>query len=182
VANRLAISGDARGVVIAGSKAEGIATEKVSDLSPGSKPPGANPYEGLLYFEEADGIRFFGREKVTGALYARLTALLEIDTDRPRILPVLGPSGCGKSSLVRAGLVPRLARERAARLVEPRVLVLTPGSHPLEALARALARLTTRHAAPLAETDEFLGILSNTNRTDGCAGSSTLSPAWNPHG
>jgi tetratricopeptide (TPR) repeat protein len=176
VANRLAISGDARGVVIAGSnnkvyvykeRAEGIATEKVSDLSPGSKPPGANPYKGLLYFEEADGIRFFGREKLTGELYARLIALLETDTDRPRILPVLGPSGCGKSSLVRAGLVPRLARERAARLVEPRVLVLTPGSHPLEALARALARLTTRHAAPLAETDEFLGILSNTTRTDG---------------
>jgi tetratricopeptide (TPR) repeat protein len=176
VANRLAISGDARGVVIAGSnnkvyvyeeRAEGIATEKVSDLSPGSKPPGANPYKGLLYFEEADGIRFFGREKLTGELYARLTALLETDTDRARILPVLGPSGCGKSSLVRAGLVPRLARERAARLVEPRVLVLTPGSHPLEALARALARLTTRHAAPLAETDEFLNILSNKNRTDG---------------
>ena len=176
MANRLAISGDARGVVIAGSnnkvyvyeeRAEGIATEKVSDLSPGSKPPGANPYKGLLYFEEADGIRFFGREKLTGELYARLTALLETDTDRARILPVLGPSGCGKSSLVRAGLVPRLARERAARLVEPRVLVLTPGSHPLEALARALARLTTRHAAPLAETDEFLNILSNKNRTDG---------------
>jgi tetratricopeptide (TPR) repeat protein len=144
-----------------------LLTETGSDVWPGSKPPSANPYKGLLYFEETDGVRFFGREKLTDELYARLTAHLEPDTDRPRILPVIGPSGCGKSSLVRAGLVPRLARERVGRLVEPRVLVLTPGPHPLEALARALAGLATGHAAPMAETDEFFGILSNANRTDG---------------
>ena len=176
MANRLAISGDARGVVIAGSnnkvyvyddRAERVATETVSDPRPGSMPPGANPYKGLLYFEEADGNRFFGREKLTDELYARLTGLLEAEADRPRILPVLGPSGCGKSSLVRAGLVPRLARERLAGLLEPRVLVLTPGPHPLEALARPLARLATGDAAAVAETDEFLGILSKANRTDG---------------
>jgi tetratricopeptide (TPR) repeat protein len=176
VANRLAISGDARGVVIAGSnnkvyvydeRAERVATEAVSDPLPGSMPPGANPYKGLLYFEEADGNRFFGREKLTDELYARLAGLLEAEADRPRILPVLGPSGCGKSSLVRAGLVPRLARERLAGLLEPRVLVLTPGPHPLEALARPLARLATGDAAAVAETDEFLGILSKANRTDG---------------
>jgi tetratricopeptide (TPR) repeat protein len=176
VANRLAISGDARGVVIAGSnnkvyvydeRAERVGTETVSDLSPANMPPGANPYKGLLSFEEADGNRFFGREKLTDELYARLTALLEAEAGRPRILPVLGPSGSGKSSLVRAGLVPRLARERFAGLVEPRVFVLTPGPHPLEALARQLARLATGDAAPVAETEEFLGILSNTNRTDG---------------
>jgi tetratricopeptide (TPR) repeat protein len=176
VANRLAISGDARGVVIAGSnnkvyvydeRAERVATETLSDVRPASVPPGANPYKGLLYFEEADGNRFFGREKLTDELYARLAGLLEAEADRPRILPVLGPSGCGKSSLVRAGLVPRLARERLAGLLEPRVLVLTPGPHPLEALARPLARLATGDVAAVAETDEFLGILSKVNRTDG---------------
>jgi tetratricopeptide (TPR) repeat protein len=189
MATRLAISGDARGVVIAGSnnkvyvydeRAERVPTETVTDLRPESNPPGANPYKGLLYFEEADGNRFFGREKLTDELYARLTALLEAEADRPRILPVLGPSGSGKSSLVRAGLVPRLARERLAGLVEPRVLVLTPGPHPLEVLARQLARLATGHTAPVGETEEFLGILANTNRTDGLRRITDALPSLGP--
>ena len=162
VTNRLAISGDARGVVIAGSnnkvfvyeeRAERVAADTVTNLRAASISRGPNPYKGLLYFDEADGNSFFGREKMTDELYARLTALLETDTDQPRILPVLGPSGCGKSSLVRAGLVPRLARERFARLVEPRVLVVTPGPHPLEALARGLARLATVNTTAFAEAD-----------------------------
>jgi tetratricopeptide (TPR) repeat protein len=176
VPNRLAISGDARGVVIAGSnnkvyvyeeRAERVGTETVTDLRTASISRGPNPYKGLLYFDEADGNCFFGREKMTDELYARLTGLLEAEAGRSRILPVLGPSGCGKSSLVRAGLVPRLARERLARLVEPRVLLVTPGPHPLEALARGLARLATGNETPFAEADEFLRILSKSNRTDG---------------
>jgi tetratricopeptide (TPR) repeat protein len=176
VTNQLAISGDARGVVIAGSnnrvyvyeeRAQRIGTETATELWTAGKSVGPNPYKGLLYFEEADGNRFFGREKLTDELYARLAALLEAEEGRPRILPVLGPSGSGKSSLVRAGLVPRLASDRTARLSEPRVLVLTPGPHPLEALARPLARLATGDVAPVAETDEFLRILSDPNRNDG---------------
>ena len=172
---RLAIAGDARGVVIAGSnnkvfvyeeRAERVAPDTVTNLRAASISRGPNPYKGLLYFDEADGNSFFGREKMTDELYARLTALLETDTDQPRILPVLGPSGCGKSSLVRAGLVPRLARERFARLVEPRVLVVTPGPHPLEALARGLARLATGNTTAFAEADEFLRILAKSDRTD----------------
>ena len=173
---QLAISGDARGVVIAGSnnrvyvyeeRPQRIGTETATDPSTADKSVGPNPYKGLLYFEEADGNRFFGRERLTGELYARLAALLEAEEGRARILPVLGPSGCGKSSLVRAGLVPRLATERTAWLSEPRVLVLTPGPHPLEALARPLARLATGDMAPVAETDEFLRILSDSSRNDG---------------
>jgi WD40 repeat protein len=122
-------------------------------------PPGSNPYKGLLYFDETDAQRFFGRERLTEELYARLTRLLEGEEGQLRLLPVLGPSGSGKSSLVRAGLVPRLAQERRAQLIEPRVLVLTPGPHPLEALARALARLAPGDATPLAKENEYLGFL-----------------------
>ena len=176
VTNRLAISGDARGVVIAGSnnkvfvyaeRAERVATDTVTNLRAAIVSRGPNPYKGLLYFEEADGNCFFGREKMIDELYARLTGLLGAEEGRSRILPVLGPSGCGKSSLVRAGLLPRLARERFVRLVEPRVLVVTPGPHPLEALARGLARLATGNATPFAEADEFLGILSKSSSSDG---------------
>ena len=122
-------------------------------------PPGSNPYKGLVYFDESDADRFFGRERLTEELYDRLTRLLEGDEGQLRLLPVLGASGSGKSSLVRAGLVPRLARERRPKLIEPRMLVLTPGPHPLEALARALARLAPSDAAPLARVDEYLRFL-----------------------
>src|SRR4051794_13937895 len=104
---------------------------------------GPNPFKGLLHFEEPDADRFFGREKLTKELYAKLVGSLSTGENQPRLLPVVGPSGSGKSSLVRAGLVPLLRRECLSQLVEPCVLVLTPGSHPLEALAHALARLTT---------------------------------------
>jgi hypothetical protein len=93
---------------------------------------GVNPYKGLLYFEEVDANRFFGREKLIEEVYRRFVDVARSDEGVLRILPVLGPSGSGKSSVIRAGLVPQLARERLSGLVEPRVLVLQPGPHPLE--------------------------------------------------
>jgi hypothetical protein len=98
------------------------------------RPPGPNPYKGLLQFEEADADRFFGRERLAGDLYARLSAVAEASEERLRLLAVLGPSGSGKSSLVRAGLWPLLVLERYAW----RILTLSP--RPIEALARELAR------------------------------------------
>jgi energy-coupling factor transporter ATP-binding protein EcfA2 len=48
-------------------------------------------------------------------------------TDRG-VLALVGPSGCGKSSLVRAGVGAALERDRR------RVVIITPGVHPLDAL------------------------------------------------
>jgi WD40 repeat protein len=144
-------------VTIAGAQKVYVYPEREHLLEP--PPPGSNPYKGLLYFDETDAERFFGRERLTEQLYARLTELLVRDEGKLRLLPVLGPSGSGKSSLVRAGLVPRLARERLAQLIEPRVLVLTPGAHPLQSLARALARLSPGDATPLAREEEYLNFL-----------------------
>jgi hypothetical protein len=164
LANRLTISGNVdQGVVIAGDhntvyvyyeRSEQTATASSPGLS--ATPLAPNPYKGLLYFEESDANRFFGREDLTEDLNQRFATLLNSDEGTLRILPVLGPSGSGKSSLLRAGLVPRLARERLSQLIEPRVAVLTPGAHPLEALARVLARMATGDPSPVGKTTEFV--------------------------
>lgn len=85
---------------------------------------GQSPYVGLKAFQEEDADRFFGREKLT----AKLVDLVA----KRRLVGVFGASGSGKSSLLRAGLVPRLAN----------ALVLTPGPRPLEESAVRLAQLT----------------------------------------
>src|SRR5262249_34189792 len=54
------------------------------------------------------------------------------------MLVVEGPSGCGKSSLVRAGLLPRMAGE-PGWLVAPPVEPAGPRGQPLRCLARSLA-------------------------------------------
>ncbi|WKD36985.1 hypothetical protein KO717_00120 [Streptomyces xanthophaeus] len=86
------------------------------------------PYAGLSAFQPEDADRFFGRERLTGELLAKVA-------DR-RFLTVFGPSGSGKSSLLRAGLV---ARARASGWP---VMLLTPGPHPLEECAVHLAAAT----------------------------------------
>ncbi len=84
------------------------------------------PYKGLAAFEPEDDSFFFGREELVEELLVRLAEF--------PFLAVVGPSGSGKSSLVRAGLLPGL--ERRGRLSERgKELLITPGEHPLEALA-----------------------------------------------
>ncbi|MFI1524775.1 caspase, EACC1-associated type [Kitasatospora cineracea] len=97
------------------------------------------PYQGLAPFGPQDAQFFFGRERLTGELVARVSAKLSLDG--PIVL--VGPSGAGKSSLLRAGLLPALDRglpgaEDAWRW--PRT-VLTPGEHPLSRLAEVLSGL-----------------------------------------
>ena len=99
---------------------------------------GESPYVGLAAFQAEDADRFFGREK----LVDELRKLLTVD----RFVPVFGASGVGKSSLLRAGLVPALA--------DAPVAVMTPGAHPIEECAVALARVTGESAALI--RDELL--------------------------
>ena len=51
------------------------------------------------------------------------------------VITVVGPSGCGKSSLVRAGLLPAMAREPGWAVLAP----VLPGQDPVGALALELA-------------------------------------------
>jgi WD40 repeat protein/transcriptional regulator with XRE-family HTH domain len=95
--------------------------------------PGLPPYKGLHYFDEADAELFFGREALTARLLARVT---ERAGSGARFLAIVGASGSGKSSVVRAGLIPAL-RWQPPSSGWP-IFVMTPTSHPLEALATAL--------------------------------------------
>ena len=64
------------------------------------------PYRGLLPFDEADAEVFYGRERLTAELAVKLAA----QAARSGLVVVTGASGAGKSSLLRAGLLPALAR------------------------------------------------------------------------
>jgi WD40 repeat protein/energy-coupling factor transporter ATP-binding protein EcfA2 len=92
-----------------------------------------SPYRGLQRFEEKDAEFFFGRDGDVQRLLERLKTT--------RFLAVLGPSGSGKSSLVRAGLLPALRRGALPVGTDAVIVVLTPGSDPLAALAAQLLRL-----------------------------------------
>ena len=100
---------------------------------------GLPPYKGLYYFDESDAELFFGREALTETLVDRLNVGLKSDH---RFLAIVGASGSGKSSVVRAGLIPAL-RWRQPSSGWP-VYVMTPTSHPLDALAVSLQG-DTRH-------------------------------------
>ncbi|WAS90751.1 nSTAND1 domain-containing NTPase [Nannocystis punicea] len=91
----------------------------------------AAPFAGLSAFQEAAAARFFGRERDTAALLARLR--------QQQLVVIAGPSGAGKSSLVRAGLIPALKRSGGRW----DAFILRPGRRPLVALADVLARLST---------------------------------------
>jgi serine/threonine protein kinase len=67
-----------------------------------------NPYKGLRPFEEADATKFFGRTEFVDRLLDRLAE----SSPTGHFLAVIGPSGSGKSSVVRAGLIPALQKNR----------------------------------------------------------------------
>lgn len=122
---------------------------------------GDNPYQGLKAFREADGDRFFGRDRHIQDLWQRFQSLHNTP-NTIRLLPIYGPSGSGKSSLARAGLVPALGRQPLPGRDRARVAVLTPGTHPLDALATVLARIVTQDPTPIAKADEFRAALLQT--------------------
>ncbi|MGO4427088.1 hypothetical protein AB4Z54_52400, partial [Streptomyces sp. MCAF7] len=112
-------------------------TGSATSLPPPPPPDsGECPYPGLAAFDESGHRWFHGRERLTDELLGRVGA-----RDRPG-LPVvlLGVSGAGKSSLLRAGLLPALRRDRPD--IAPQgwtPVLLTPTGRPLRALADALS-------------------------------------------
>ena len=72
---------------------------------------GRSPYPGLAAMDVLDAGVFFGREDEVRSLVARVDGPL--GQPGGNLVVVMGPSGAGKSSLVRAGLVARLAVPRS---------------------------------------------------------------------
>ena len=62
-----------------------------------------SPYPGLRPFEIEEWSIFFGREQMIDEVIDRLAA--------HHLVMIHGSSGSGKSSLVRAGVLPKLARQ-----------------------------------------------------------------------
>ena len=117
-----------------------VATMLTGAAADGAAPRWAHgcPYRGLLPFEEIDAEVFYGRERLTAELTVKLAAQM---TSRGLVV-VTGASGAGKSSLLRAGLLPKLAQGQQVAGSEhwPRVAI-TPTKDPLTELAGHLAAL-----------------------------------------
>lgn len=92
-----------------------------------------SPYRELQAFDEAHSGFFFGREKLSQRLLERVC-------EDQGLIAVIGPSGSGKSSLVYAGLLPLLRRQRPPRKAWDAVW-FRPGAQPFTGLARVLIPL-----------------------------------------
>jgi formylglycine-generating enzyme required for sulfatase activity len=117
---------------------------------PPADDPNRPPYRGLRPLEAEDAGIFFGRDAPTIEALDKLRGLRGMGG--PRLLVILGASGAGKSSFMRAGLVPRLARDDRHFLplpiIRPHRAVLSGDNGLLRALEIALqaAKIATARA------------------------------------
>ena len=96
--------------------------------------PTRPPYPGLLAFDEADAAIYFGRDDDIRRLIERFNARRA--QGGAKMITILGASGSGKSSLIRAGVLPRLKRDKRNWIALP---PFRPQLHPMEELAQAVA-------------------------------------------
>jgi len=125
-----------------------VIEQRADEWQPGPAEPSASgprwdggcPYRGLLPYDQAHAAVFCGRERLTAELAGLLAGT--------GIVMVTGASGAGKTSLLRAGLVPALARgvQVPGSQGWP-VVSLTVTARPLTDLAAGLARLDNRDPA-----------------------------------
>ena len=106
-----------------------------------------NPYLGLYAFEAEQEKYFCGREEAVKILITHLT--------NSRFIPVIGYSGSGKSSLIKAGLLPQLSRDRIPGSSHWPVESFTPGKHPLGKLVDILARYRDQNQPFVIFIDQF---------------------------
>jgi formylglycine-generating enzyme required for sulfatase activity len=117
---------------------------------PPANDPDRPPYRGLLPLETDDAGIFFGREAAVIDALDRLRGMREAPP--PRLLVILGASGAGKSSLLRAGLLPRLARDDrqflALPIIRPQRVAISGETGLLRALEGAFraAKLSVARA------------------------------------
>ncbi|WBO65031.1 helix-turn-helix domain-containing protein [Streptomyces camelliae] len=109
-------------------KEAGQETDRAPAEGAGDTPA---PYRGLARFEPGDRHLFFGRDRVVAEVGELVC--------ENRFAVLFGPSGSGKSSLLRAGLIPRLREEIAARGHPARLRILTPGPTPATTYGHLLA-------------------------------------------
>jgi hypothetical protein len=90
-----------------------------------------NPFPGIRSYEIHEDELFFGRELQVRELIEKLS--------QTRFLAIVGSSGCGKSSLIKAGVIPALVKNKTALFsTNWKVSVFRPADDPIGNLARAL--------------------------------------------
>jgi transcriptional regulator with XRE-family HTH domain len=144
LAGALGLAGPVRELFVAAARGRGPAEDVLAareGRTPGAGHKGARwgrrcPYRGLLPFGESDAEVFYGRERLAAELAVKLAARATVGG----LVVVTGASGSGKSSLLRAGLLPILAKGRQIPGSDrwPRI-VMTPTKDPLTELATRLA-------------------------------------------
>ena len=144
LAGALGLAGPVRELFVAAARGRGPAGDVLAareGRTPGAdhraaQRPSACPYRGLLPFGESDAEVFYGRERLSAELAAKLAAR----ASRGGLVVVTGASGAGKSSLLSAGLLPILARGQQVPGSDrwPRI-AMTPTKDPLAELAARLA-------------------------------------------
>src|SRR5690349_9129846 len=147
LAGALGLAEPARSLFMAAARGRAPAEQVLAALREATAPEGpapgpawpGGPYLGLVPFEERDAQLFYGRDELADRLVRRLAERL----NGAGILLVAGESGSGKSSLLRAGLLPRLAAGALGPGSEqwPR-RVIRPAASPLRELAMHLAEMT----------------------------------------
>ncbi|MCE7010947.1 hypothetical protein LWC34_50315 [Kibdelosporangium philippinense] len=109
---------------------------------------GVCPYRGLASFRQEDSDWFFGRERSTAALLARLDDTCETGG----IIMLVGASGSGKSSVLQAGVGATLAS----------AIFMTPGANPVKELLLhipGLADVLTTAANEEQEPENFAELI-----------------------
>lgn len=107
------------------------------------------PYPGLRPFERHESRIFFGREEQVDELLLRLKS--------HHFLAVLGASGSGKSSLVKAGLLPGLAKGYMGEVGSRwSIAEMRPGDQPFVRLAEGLLQDKTFQQAWNGDQAAFL--------------------------
>ena len=102
------------------------------------------PWQGLKAYDVDDTERFFGRARdVQSCLDLLATS---------SFVALVGPSGSGKSSIMRAGVLAAL-RERGHRIV-----LITPGRRPLEALTALPENADARTVLAVDQTEEVFAL------------------------
>ncbi|MFD6284739.1 hypothetical protein [Streptomyces sp. NPDC060205] len=109
------------------------------------------PYPGLASFGRDQARWFRGREALTSDLVDTLDRRLR--TGGVQI--VIGPSGAGKSSLLRAGLLARLAQGALPGSAPWRQILLTPTATPADTLDAALGPDGNGDARTVVVVDQF---------------------------
>ena len=111
--------------------------------------PDLKPYPGLRPFERHESRIFFGREEQVDELLLRLKT--------HHFLAVLGASGSGKSSLVKAGLLPGLAKGYMGEVGSRwSIAEMRPGDQPFVRLAEGLLQDKTFQQAWNSDQAAFL--------------------------